>query len=63
MSSLAAFWAVRLLLSDALESLIVADRVQYLREHGVAASGAFPIFDPRDSPRNMLVYGVHEASM
>ena len=43
-------------LQPVLESLIVIDRLQFLREHDISAI-AVPIFNEEISPRNLALIG------
>ena len=52
---LAFCWTLRALMSQVLESLILLDRQLYLEEYGFQAR-LFPLFDPYESPRNMVLF-------
>jgi len=47
-------WTFRALLSQVIESLILLDRCLFLIEHNLKVK-LFPIFDPYESPRNMVL--------
>ncbi|ORY02626.1 hypothetical protein K493DRAFT_277170 [Basidiobolus meristosporus CBS 931.73] len=51
---LAIFWTIRSLLAPLLEALVLMDRVCYLLENNCEVD-LLPIFDPVESPRNMVV--------
>jgi hypothetical protein len=54
-------WSMRAVLSGVIESLILVDRLLYLLEQpecDYAAIGLLPIFDPKLSPRNMMLFAV-----
>eukprot|EP00002_Diphylleia_rotans_P021497 TRINITY_DN4180_c0_g1_i3.p1 TRINITY_DN4180_c0_g1~~TRINITY_DN4180_c0_g1_i3.p1 ORF type:complete len:537 (+),score=106.21 TRINITY_DN4180_c0_g1_i3:109-1719(+) len=69
------FWALKCVLSTVVESLILVDRVTYLREQlgldsdSANVSGRFgdvavvPVFDPTISPRNMAIVAVRNGSI
>lgn len=46
------YYVLRLLLAPVWESLVLIDRLLYLREHGYACSTLVPLFDPALSPRS-----------
>ncbi|XP_063221430.1 methyltransferase-like protein 25B [Bacillus rossius redtenbacheri] len=48
------FYSLRLLLAPLVESIILLDRVQCLRESGISCN-LVPVFDPRLSPRNHVL--------
>ncbi|XP_040394946.1 protein RRNAD1 [Cygnus olor] len=49
-----AFLSLALLLAPLVESLILLDRLLYLREQGFQCA-LVPLFDPRFSPRNLVL--------
>ncbi|NXI38639.1 RRNAD protein, partial [Galbula dea] len=49
-----AFFSLTLLLAPLVETLILLDRLLYLREQGFQC-GLVPLFDPRFSPRNLVL--------
>ncbi|NXE29753.1 RRNAD protein, partial [Ardeotis kori] len=49
-----AFFSLTLLLAPLVETLILLDRLLYLREHGFQCA-LLPLFDPRFSPRNLVL--------
>ncbi|KAK9710619.1 hypothetical protein K7432_008323 [Basidiobolus ranarum] len=51
---LAIFWTIRSLLAPLLEALVLMDRACYLQENDCEVD-LLPIFDPIESPRNMVV--------
>ncbi|KAI0215432.1 Methyltransferase-like protein 25 [Lamellibrachia satsuma] len=50
------FTALQMTLQPVLESLIIIDRLQFLREHDLSAT-AVPIFNEEISPRNLALIG------
>jgi SAM-dependent methyltransferase len=48
------------LLCRVVESIIALDRVFYLRENGMEGVGVVPVFEYRESPRNLMVVGMKE---
>ncbi|KAI9342558.1 methyltransferase domain-containing protein [Obelidium mucronatum] len=56
---IAIVWTLRSLLGDVFESLLLADRFQYLTEQrevkGLDRIELVPLFDPLASPRNMVI--------
>jgi hypothetical protein len=56
-----AFWSLRCLLGPLVETLLLLDRWQYLRENGHKAH-LVPAFDPRLSPRNIIIVTLVEAA-
>ncbi|KAI9363958.1 methyltransferase domain-containing protein [Zopfochytrium polystomum] len=54
---IAAVWTLRAMMGSAIESLILIDRVLFLAEasENVDSVKLFPLFDPVDSPRNMVL--------
>lgn len=49
-----AVYCLRLLIAPLVETMIILDRVAFLREHGNSAV-FLPLFDPVVSPRNIAV--------
>ncbi|KAJ3174749.1 hypothetical protein HK101_010849 [Irineochytrium annulatum] len=55
---IAVVWTLRAMMGSAIESLVLVDRVLYLRERGGEGKvkvELFPLFGLRDSPRNMVL--------
>ena len=52
---LAFCWTLRALMSQVLESLVLLDRLLFLEESEGVTATLFPIFDPFESPRNMVL--------
>ncbi|XP_057690434.1 methyltransferase-like protein 25B [Corythoichthys intestinalis] len=48
------FFSLALMLAPVVETLVLLDRVMYLRENGVRGQ-LFPLFDPNFSPRNFVL--------
>ncbi|KAJ1879653.1 hypothetical protein LPJ57_002712, partial [Coemansia sp. RSA 486] len=59
LKQMAAVWALRSMVGALIESIIVVDRAAYLSEHCGAGGtvGAFALFDPVTSPRNIVLVG------
>lgn len=57
---LSAMWSLMAFSAGVVESLIVVDRWQYLREHGNVVRDCWveAIFDYQQSPRNLVVVGI-----
>ena len=53
------FHVLKMVLANAVESLITMDRLSYLEEHGIVAK-VVPLFDPSISPRNLAVIGARK---
>ncbi|THX00515.1 hypothetical protein D6D13_09495 [Aureobasidium pullulans] len=53
----AILWTLSVLLCRVVESVIVLDRVFYLQEKGMEEVGGLPVFEYRESPRNLMVVG------
>jgi hypothetical protein len=51
----ALYYALRLAMAPAIESLLLLDRLLFLREQPGVAAAAIPLFDPRVSPRNFVL--------
>lgn len=52
-----AFYTLRLLFAPLIETLVLLDRCLYLHDKGFPCSLA-PLFDPKLSPRNFVIYSV-----
>lgn len=48
-------WSLRAMMSQVMESLLLLDRLLYLEEFEGVKASLFPIFDPFESPRNMVL--------
>ncbi|KAI5196678.1 hypothetical protein E4T39_07697 [Aureobasidium subglaciale] len=59
----AILWTLSVLLCRVVESVIALDRIFYLREAGMEEVDVLPIFDYKESPRNMMVVASKPASM
>jgi SAM-dependent methyltransferase len=57
MPETAILWTLSVLLCRVVESAIALDRVFFLQEAGLKDVGVLPIFDYRESPRNLMVVG------
>ncbi|KAI5270773.1 hypothetical protein E4T47_05886 [Aureobasidium subglaciale] len=55
MGETAILWTLSVLLCRVVESVIALDRIFYLREAGTEEVDVLPIFDYKESPRNMMV--------
>lgn len=64
MHEISVMWTLMAFSAVAVESLIVADRWAFLREHGDVVERAWveTVFDHKESPRNLVVVGVKRAS-
>jgi hypothetical protein len=51
----AILWTLSVLLCRVVESVIALDRVFFLREAGLGDVDVLPIFDYKESPRNLMV--------
>lgn len=50
------FYTLRLLLAPLVETILLLDRLLYLKELGIC-SALIPLFDPSLSPRNSILIG------
>ncbi|KAI4732001.1 hypothetical protein E4T49_00305 [Aureobasidium sp. EXF-10728] len=55
MAETAILWTLSVLLCRVVESVIALDRVFFLKEAGMAEVNALPIFEYRESPRNLMI--------
>ncbi|NXG42778.1 RRNAD protein, partial [Psilopogon haemacephalus] len=56
-----AFFSLTLLLAPLVETLILLDRLLYLREQAGLQCALVPLFDPRFSPRNLVLVAARTA--
>ncbi len=49
------FWSLRAVLGPVIESIILVDRIWYLRENGIPFADVIRLFDPKISPRSLVV--------
>lgn len=61
LKKIAFVWTLRALVAEAIESLILLDRWLWLREQGID-SQLFPLFDHKESPRNMVIVGIRPSA-
>jgi len=54
------FYSIRLILAPLIESIILLDRLVYLKERGYTKSCVVPIFDAHISARNFLLLASKE---
>ncbi|CAD0092007.1 unnamed protein product [Aureobasidium vineae] len=55
MAETAILWTLSVLLCRVVESMIALDRVFFLKEAGMAEVNALPVFEYKESPRNLMV--------
>eukprot|EP01103_Thecamoeba_quadrilineata_P013578 TRINITY_DN380_c0_g1_i3.p1 TRINITY_DN380_c0_g1~~TRINITY_DN380_c0_g1_i3.p1 ORF type:complete len:373 (+),score=63.11 TRINITY_DN380_c0_g1_i3:491-1609(+) len=51
------FWTLRALVGPIVESLLMMDRLMFIGQHESMSGMILPLFDPRLSPRNLVVIG------
>lgn len=49
------YWALRVVLAPVVESLILIDRVLFLKENGIEDATVHAVWDPSISPRNFCI--------
>lgn len=55
MAETAILWTLSVLLCRVVESVIALDRISFLREAGMEEVDVLPIFEYRESPRNLMI--------